>query len=106
MRSEETKNTSIEYTLIVLGGFLAFFFLNVLNSSYSTVLEMIKSDLALTYSMSGALMSSYFVGYLIGQIPWGILADRFGSRRIIAASIGGAAASTIVFLSNFVFGGI
>ena len=97
MRSEETKNTSIEYILIVTGGFLAFFFLNVLNSSYSTVLEMIKSDLALTYSMSGALMSSYFVGYLIGQIPWGILADRFGSRRIIAASIGGAAASTIVF---------
>lgn len=97
MRSEEAKNTSIEYTLIVIGGFLAFFFLNVLNSSYSTVLEMIKSELALNYTMSGALMSSYFVGYLTGQIPWGIAADRFGSRRIIAASIGGAAASTIVF---------
>lgn len=97
MRSEEATNTSIEYILIVIGGFLAFFFLNVLNSSYSTVLDMIKSELALTYTMSGALMSSYFVGYLIGQIPWGIAADRFGSRRIIAASIGGAAASTIIF---------
>lgn len=97
MQSKEAKNTRIEYTLIVSGGFLAFFFLNILNSSYSTVLEMIKSELALTYTMSGALMSSYFVGYLIGQIPWGIAADRFGSRRIIAASIGGAAASTIVF---------
>jgi NNP family nitrate/nitrite transporter-like MFS transporter len=97
MQSKEAKNTPIEYTLIVCGGFLAFFFLNVLNSSYSTVLEMIKSELALTYTMSGALMSSYFVGYMLGQIPWGIAADRFGSRRIIAASIGGAAASTMVF---------
>jgi NNP family nitrate/nitrite transporter-like MFS transporter len=97
MRSKEAKNTPIEYALIVSGGFLAFFFLNVLNSSYSTVLEMIKSELALTYTMSGALMSSYFVGYLMGQIPWGIAADRFGSRRIIAASIGGAAVSTVVF---------
>jgi nitrate/nitrite transporter NarK len=69
MRSEEATNTSIEYILIIVGGFLAFFFLNVLNSSYSTVLDMIKSELALTYTMSGALMSSYFVGYLIGQIP-------------------------------------
>jgi len=68
-----------------------------LNSSYSIVLELIKTDLALTYTMSGALMSSYFVGYTIGQMPWGLLADRVGSRRVIAISILGTAASTLVF---------
>ena len=82
---------------IVVGGVLAFFSLNVLNSSYSTVLELIKGELALTYTMSGALMSSYFVGYTIGQIPWGFLADRYGSRRVMAASILGIASSTLLF---------
>ena len=42
-------------------------------------------------------MSAYFVGYTIGQIPWGLLADRFGSRRIMAASIAGVSAATVLF---------
>lgn len=91
------ENALAQYSSIIVGGFLAFFFLNVLKSSYSTVLELIKTELSLTYTMSGALMSSYFVGYTVGQIPWGILADRFGSRRIIAASIFGTAAFTPFF---------
>lgn len=82
---------------ILLGGFLAFFFLNVLNSSYSTLLALIKEDLALTYTMSGALMSAYFAGYTLGQIPWGFMADRHGSRRVMVLSILGIASSTVLF---------
>jgi len=82
---------------ILLGGFLAFFFLNVLNTSYSTLLALIKEDLALTYTMSGALMSAYFAGYTLGQIPWGFMADRHGSRRIMVLSILGIASSTVLF---------
>jgi nitrate/nitrite transporter NarK len=87
----------VGYAPILVGGFLAFFFLNILNSSYSTVLELIKSELVLTYTMSGALMSSYFVGYTIGQIPWGILADRLGCRQVITISVFGLASSTLLF---------
>lgn len=82
---------------ILLGGFLAFFFLNILNSSYSTLLALIKEDLALTYTMSGALMSGYFAGYTLGQIPWGFMADRYGSRRIMVLSILGISSSTVLF---------
>jgi len=85
------------HSRIFIGGFLAFFFLNILNSAYSTFLGMIKDELALTYTLSGALMSSYFVGYTMGQIPWGYLADRYGSRRAITLSIVGIASSTILF---------
>ena len=94
---KDGENVLVKYSSIIFGCFLAFFLLNVLNSSYSTVLEMIKTEFNLTYTMSGALMSSYFVGYMIGQIPWGILADKFGSRRIIAASIFGTAVFTLFF---------
>jgi NNP family nitrate/nitrite transporter-like MFS transporter len=68
-----------------------------LKTSYSTVLELIKKEFALTYTMSGALMSSYFVGYTIGQIPWGFFADKFGSRRAMTTSIFGIACSTLFF---------
>ncbi|MBL7080352.1 MFS transporter [Candidatus Bathyarchaeota archaeon] len=82
---------------VLAGGFLAFFSLNILNTSYSIVMALIKADLALTYTMSGALTSVYFVGYAIGQVPWGALADRIGSRRVMVASILGIATSTILF---------
>jgi NNP family nitrate/nitrite transporter-like MFS transporter len=82
---------------VLAGGFLAFFSLNILNTSYSIVMALIKADLALTYTMSGALTSVYFVGYAIGQVPWGALADRIGSRRVMVASILGIAVSTILF---------
>ena len=97
MAVEDDGGSGARSSQIVVGGVLAFFSLNVLNSSYSTVLELIKGELALTYTMSGALMSSYFVGYTIGQIPWGFLADRYGSRRVMAASILGIASSTLLF---------
>jgi len=82
---------------VLAGGFLAFFSLNILNTSYSIVMALIKADLDLTYTMSGALTSVYFVGYAIGQVPWGALADRIGSKRVMVASILGIATSTILF---------
>ena len=88
---------------ILAGCFLAFFFLNILNSSYSVVMALIKEDLALSYTMSGALMSAYFAGYTVGQIPWGLLADRHGSRRVMASSILGIACATLLFGRATVF---
>jgi nitrate/nitrite transporter NarK len=82
---------------VLAGGVLAFFALNILNTSYSSVMSLIKADLALTYTESGALTSVYFVGYALGQIPWGTMADRIGSRRVMVVSILGIAISTTLF---------
>jgi len=82
---------------LLIGGFLAFFFLNTLNSAYSNFLPLIKEELLLSYMYSGALMSSYFVGYTIGQIPWGYLADRIGCKKTIPLSVIGVASFTIMF---------
>jgi nitrate/nitrite transporter NarK len=82
---------------ILMGGFIALFSLNILNNAYSIVMSLIKTDLTLTYTESGALTSVYFVGYAIGQVPWGALADRIGSRRVMVASILGIATSTVIF---------
>ncbi|MEM3070549.1 MAG: MFS transporter, partial [Candidatus Bathyarchaeia archaeon] len=81
---------------ILVGGFLSLFILNLLNSAYSPVLILIKEELALTYTLSGALMSSYHVGYTIGQIPWGYIADRYGCRRAMTMSLIGTASAMIL----------
>jgi MFS family permease len=87
----------IVHSGVLVGGFLAHLFLNALNTAYSTVLSLIKEELVLSYTLSGALMSSYFIGYTIGQIPWGLLSDKVGSRRVITLSIVGIALFTVLF---------
>ena len=34
-----------------------------------------------------AYMSAFYIGYIITQIPGGILADRFGPRLVLAAAL-------------------
>ena len=57
---------------VLLLGLLVFFQLNIVSSACSTVLSAIRQDLALSYTLSSSLMSSYFVGYTLGQLPWGL----------------------------------
>ena len=80
-----------------MGGFMALATLSVMNSAYSTVLDTIKAEMSLSYSQAGAIMSAYFIGYTLGQIPWGLLADRKGSRPAIALSVLGVSSATILF---------
>ncbi len=89
---------------IIVGGFIALSTLSVMNSAYSNVLETIKSEMRLSYTQSGALMSAYFVGYMLGQIPWGMLADSRGSRPTITLSVLGVSTSTIFFGFSKAFG--
>jgi len=71
--------------------------LSVMNASYSYILDAIKAELTLSYTEAGALMSAYFVGYALGQIPWGLLADRYGSRKVMTLSVVGVSASNLLF---------
>ena len=87
----------LRHRRIIVGGFLALTTLNLMNSAYSNVLETIKAEMGLSYTQSGALMSAYFVGYMLGQIPWGMLADSRGSRPTITLSVLGVSASTVLF---------
>jgi len=85
------------YSGILLGGFTALTILSIMNGGYSYVLDLIKTELKLNYTQSGALMSAYFIGYTLGQLPWGYLADKYGSRRIMTLSTFGVSLATILF---------
>ncbi len=47
----------------------------------------IRSELGLTQSQLGLVFSVFFLAYAVTQAPWGMLADRYGSRRIVAGAI-------------------
>jgi len=93
-------NNLLRHPGVLFGGLLALTVLSIMNSAYSYVLSSIKGELTLSYTESGALMSVYFLGYTVGQIPWGLLADRLGSRRVMTVSVLGVSAATILFGSG------
>lgn len=51
------------------------------------VFPRMKIDLNLTYTETGLLTTSFFVGYAAGQIISGTLSDRLGPKRVITASL-------------------
>ncbi|MFV3074933.1 MFS transporter [Niveispirillum fermenti] len=48
----------------------------------SVAIPYIAADYQLTPMQSGILMSAFFAGYSLSQIPGGMLADRFGVRKV------------------------
>lgn len=55
----------------------------VMNYAVVTITE----DLELTSAATGIILSSFFAGYAIMQMPGGWLADRFGARKVLLASV-------------------
>jgi MFS transporter, ACS family, glucarate transporter len=47
----------------------------------------IAKDFNMNASMNGLIMSSFFVGYAIMQIPGGWLADKFGPKKVILTGV-------------------
>ncbi|MFP3918334.1 MFS transporter [Lysinibacillus telephonicus] len=47
----------------------------------------ISKDLQLSTSQTGIVLSSFFAGYALMQIPGGWLADRFGFRKVIITAL-------------------
>ena len=47
----------------------------------------ITGDLQLDASSTGIILSAFFLGYAIMQIPGGWLADKFGAKRVLLMAV-------------------
>ena len=47
----------------------------------------IGKDLSLTGTETGLILSSFFLGYALMQLPGGILADKYGAKRILLTAV-------------------
>lgn len=75
------------------GYFLSFFFRNV-NAVISKDLAI---EFTLTSSDLGLLTSMYLLAFAAFQLPLGVLLDRYGPRRVVAALLCSAAAGAAIF---------
>jgi MFS transporter, ACS family, glucarate transporter len=73
--------------LLVPATFLLAVLLYVDRVCISTAKGPITADLKLTEIEFGWVLSSFALGYALGQVPAGMLADRFGPRLILAAIV-------------------
>ena len=67
---------------------------------FGLVLPSIRVDLALTYTEAGSLAAAATLIYALMQVPSGVLADRFGPRRMFAAGVLATNALFVLFAAT------
>lgn len=81
------------YILIAVS---AGWFLSIgLRYTFPSILPFIRDDLGMTLTLGGILLSAVWFGYAAGQIPGGVLGDKFGEGTILTIS---TALSTVCIL--------
>src|SRR6267378_7647575 len=76
-----------------VGYFLSFFFRNV----NAVISRDLAREFELTSADLGFLTSLYLLAFAAFQLPLGVLLDRYGPRRVVAALLCVAAAGALVF---------
>ncbi|WP_137291324.1 MFS transporter [Natronorubrum halophilum] len=77
---------------------LAFFVSMVGRLAVSPVVPAITAEFDVTNTVVGLAMTGMWLAYALGQYPSGVLADRYGERLVILASIGGTGATSLLIV--------
>lgn len=78
-----TRQRNMILALLFLGWALGNLDRYIMNYAVISIAE----DLHLSSSSTGLLLSSFFAGYALMQLPGGWLTDRFGAKRVLIASV-------------------
>ncbi len=77
-----------QYRWVILAlMFMCFIFTFVTRFAWPPLIPVVVPALGMKMTQAGAFMSAFYFGYVITQIPAGMLADRFGVRLILGASL-------------------
>jgi MFS transporter, ACS family, solute carrier family 17 (sodium-dependent inorganic phosphate cotransporter), other len=83
------------YTLLALC-FAASFICYIDRVNMSVASLAMQSSLHWTETTKGVVMSSFFIGYMLFQIPGGYLTNRFGGKIVLAAAVTWWSAATFL----------
>ena len=96
MRLHSLSALHYGWVILVLATLVAFGALGLARFGYSIVLPAMQVDLGMDNTQAGVLAAIHVVGYLIASLLGGVLAARFGPRRVIALGLGLAGFSMIL----------
>ncbi len=82
---------------------LAFFVTYFARLAISPVVPFITADFAVSNTAVGVALSGMWLAYGVSQFPSGILADRYGERRVILVAVGGTTAASLLLAFAPVF---
>jgi MFS family permease len=54
--------------------------------SWPPIMPLAMKDLGMTGAQAGSYMTAFYVGYVLTQLPGGLLNDRFGYRKVLCTS--------------------
>lgn len=105
MEKAVKENTTFRWFMlfILLASFTVTFMTRFI---WSPLIPTMSSEFGLSAAEAGAYMSAFYAGYLITQIPGGMLADRFGVKFVMALSllIGGLATFSLSMMTSYEMG--
>jgi len=79
---------------------VAFMQTHVHRMAFAPLIPTFVADLGLSYAAAGTLQTAYFWTYTAVQIPIGLVADRWGSRRVMLASMAVLVGGALAFASS------
>lgn len=92
---EQTKKSNIGLLLFAL--FLGYTMVYIDKLSVSFALIPMSEEFNLLPSAKGMIMSAFFLGYAIMQVPMGFVINKAGARAVLIFSVLGIGAFTLVF---------
>lgn len=92
---ENQKYSSYRWVVLILSS-LCFLFSFITRLAWAPVIPEASADFGITAAQAGGYMTAFYIGYVITQVPAGLLADRFGSRVLLSVSLLIEATATIL----------
>ncbi|GAX47436.1 MFS transporter [Pseudolactococcus reticulitermitis] len=81
------NQSTLQTVVLIASMFLGYTMIYIDKLSISISLVPMAKDLGITPSQKGMIMSAFFLGYAIMQVPIGFLNTKIGSKKILTASI-------------------
>lgn len=100
--TDESGKNKYRWTILILC-VTCFCFTFVTRFTWPPLISVVAADLKMSMTQAGSYMSAFYIGYIITQIPAGILADRLGVRVVLGASLilEGIATSSLSMVGDF-----
>ncbi len=66
--------------------FLAYLFSYMDRMAWAPIIPLASKDLGINAAQAGSLMTAFYLGYVITQVPGGYLTDKYGYRKMLLTS--------------------